>query len=201
MAGAGVPVPMSDVFGLAGHDLLNRVELATAMRARVNSCLRLLETIEFEITVFAKLAARRLRTDPGYAAVQTIPGIGASLGAVLVAEIGDVSRFSRPEQLASWAGLTPKHRESDTTVHRGPITKQGSKLVRWAAIEATQRIPAEHRLGAHRDRVAARRGRNIGKVAAARELTECVFYALRDGHVRRLDAGSVARQPARQAAA
>ena len=39
-------------------------------------------------------------------------------------------------------GLTPRHRESDTTVHRGPITKQGSALVRWAAIEAVQRIPA-----------------------------------------------------------
>jgi transposase len=36
-----------------------------------------------------------------------------------VAEIGDVTRFGRPEQLCSWAGLTPRHHESDTTVHRG----------------------------------------------------------------------------------
>jgi hypothetical protein len=42
------------------------------------------------------------------------------------------------------------------------------------------------RLAAVRDRVAARRGRNIGTVAAARELVEMVFYALRDHHVRRL---------------
>jgi hypothetical protein len=43
---------------------------------------------------------------------------------VFVTEIGDIPRFGAPEQLTSWAGLTPKHHESDTTVHRGRITKQ-----------------------------------------------------------------------------
>ncbi|MEU5726634.1 transposase [Micromonospora sp. NPDC047738] len=46
------------------------------------------------------------------------------------AEIGEVDRFGGPAQLASWAGLTPRHRESDLVVHRGQITKQGSTLVR-----------------------------------------------------------------------
>jgi transposase len=54
------------------------------------------------------------------------------LAAVFVAEIGDVARFARPQQLCSWAGLTPRHRESDTKVHRGHITKQGPVLVRTA---------------------------------------------------------------------
>jgi transposase len=56
--------------------------------------------------------------------------VGPILAAVFVAEIGEVSPFRRAAQLASWAGLTPKHHESDTTVHRGRITKQGSRLVR-----------------------------------------------------------------------
>ncbi|MGH8959641.1 MAG: hypothetical protein ACRDWT_00285 [Jatrophihabitantaceae bacterium] len=42
------------------------------------------------------------------------------------------------------------------------------------------------RIGAYRDRVAERRGPNIGKVAAARELIDLVYYALRDGIVRRI---------------
>ncbi|WP_394328220.1 transposase [Couchioplanes caeruleus] len=41
--------------------------------------------------------------------------------------MGDVTRFATPAHLTSWAGLTPKHRESDTVVHRGPITKQGQR--------------------------------------------------------------------------
>ena len=69
--------------------------------------------------------------------------------------------------------------------HRGRISKQGSRLVRWAAVEAVQRLSKHTYIGGYRDRIAARRGRNIGNVAAALELIECVYYALRDGACRR----------------
>src|SRR5690348_408511 len=184
LAGAGVQVVMSDLFGVAGQDLLASIQLTPESRARVDSALRVITGLDFEVELFGKLVAGRLRTDPGYQAIQALPGVGPVLAAVFVAKIGDVGRFRRAEQLASWAGLTPKHHESDTTVHRGPITKQGSRLVRWAAIEAVQRVSSATRLGQVRDRVAAHRGRNIGVVAAARELTELVFYGLRDGRLR-----------------
>ncbi len=186
LAGAGVQVAATDLFGVGGRELLGRVGLAPAMRAKVNSALRLIDSFDFEIDTFSRLVTGRLRGDAGYIAVQTIPGVGPLLAAVFVAEIGDVHRFPGPAQLTSWAGLTPRHRESDTTVHRGRITKQGAKLVRWAAVEAVQRLGAQTRIGAFRDRVAERRGRNQAKVAAARELVECVYYGLRDHHIRRL---------------
>jgi len=103
------------------------VRLALAMRVRVDSCLRLIADIDVEIDTFGQLAGNRLRHDSGYAAVQTIPGMGPTLGAVFVAEIGDVRRFRGPTQLTSWAGLTPRHRESATAVHGGRITKPGSR--------------------------------------------------------------------------
>src|SRR5665647_2092497 len=95
--------------------------------------------------------------------------------------------FASAPKLTCWAGLTPRHHESDTHVHRGRITKQGSRLVRWAAIESVKTITAGTPAGALRERVADRRGRNIGSVAAARRQLEFVFYALRDGHVRALE--------------
>jgi transposase len=184
LAGAGVHVPMSDLFGIGGQQLLAEARLCSESRARVDSAMRVITALDFEIELFTKLVAGRLRTDPGYQAIQVIPGVGPVLAAVFVAEIGDIARFAKAQQLASWAGLTPKHHESDTTVHRGRITKQGSRLVRWAAVEAVQRVSAHTRLGQVRDQVGARRGRNIGVVAAARELTTLVFYGLRDGHIR-----------------
>jgi transposase len=185
LAGAGVQVPMSDLFGPGGQQLLAATRLVVESRSRVDSLLRMITALDFEIDTFARLLGGRLRTDPGYRAIQVIPGVGPLLAAVFVAEIGDITRFSRPQQLASWAGLTPKHHESDTTIHRGRITKQGSRLVRWAAVEAVQRVPAHTRLGQIRDRVGQRRGsRNIGAVAAARELITLVFYGLRDHHIR-----------------
>ena len=201
LAGAGVQVLMSDLFGAAGQDLLASIRLTPESRARVDSALRLITSLDFEIELFGKLVAGRLRTDPGYQAIQAIPGVGPVLAAVFVAEIGDIGRFHRAEQLASWAGLTPKHHESDTTVHRGPITKQGSRLVRWAAVEAVQRVPGHTRLGRVRDQVAHRRGRNIGIVAAARELTELVFYGLRDHRIRALSTATTPATPATRPAA
>lgn len=147
LAKCGVQVVMSDLFGMEGTALLDTLDLPVPFAARVTSLRRLIEALEFEIDLFAGMVRGRLARDPGYAAVQTIPGIGPVLGAVLVAEIGDVSRFDRPEQLTSWAGLTPKHHESDTHVHRGRITKQGSRLVRWAAVESVQILPKSSTVG------------------------------------------------------
>ena len=184
LAKCGIQVLMSDLFGVKGTELLDRLDLPAPYASRIRSQRRIMELLDFEIDHFAGMVRGRLAADPGYVAVQTIPGIGPTLGALLVAEIGDVTRFTRPEQLTCWAGLTPKHHESDTHVHRGRITKQGSRLVRWAVVESVQILPKTTRVGQIRDQVAARRGRNIGVVAAARRQLEYVYYALRDHHVR-----------------
>lgn len=188
LAGAGVPVPMSDLFAGDRPAPLTSARLSPVEDWRVRSLLRMIELADEEISRFEALARGPLARHPGYRVLQTVPGVGPVLAGVFVAEIGEVARFAGPEQLASWAGLTPRHHESDTSVRRGHITKQGSRLVRWAAVEAVQRVPATSRIGQRRERVAARRGRNIGKVAAARELIHLVFYGLRDGHVRALAA-------------
>jgi len=186
LAKCGVRVAMSDLFGVAGTALLDGLVLPAPYAARIGSLRRVMDLLDFEIDLFAGMVRGRLATDPGYAAVQTIPGIGPTLGAVFVAEIGEVTRFASAEKLTCWAGLTPRHHESDTHVRRGPITKQGSRLVRWAAVESVQMLPKTSHVGQIRDNVAARRGRNIGVVAAARRQLEYVYYALRDHHVRAL---------------
>jgi hypothetical protein len=58
----------------------------------------------------------------------------------------------------------------------------GSRLVRWTAVEAVQRVPGYTRLGQTRDRVGERRDRNIGTMADARQLLTLVFDGLRDHH-------------------
>ncbi len=186
LAKCGVQVLMSDLFGIAGNDLLDRVPLPGPYAARVQSLRGLIEDLEEEIDLFERLTRGRLAADPGYTAVQQLPGVGPILAAVFTAEIGDVTRFRSAPQLACWAGLTPKHHESDTHVHRGRITKQGSRLVRWAAVESVNRLGPTTVVGGYKARVADRRGKNIGTVAAARKQTEYVFYALRDHHVRAL---------------
>jgi transposase len=190
LAKQGVRVPMSDLFGAAGSRLLEGLRLERAYALRVASLRRLLAVYDQETAMLGGEISSALAGDAGYLALQTIPGVGPVLAAVFVAEIGEVGRFSGAPQLCCWAGLTPRHRESDTTVRRGPITKQGPRLVRWAAVEATQRLPAGSKQAADFHRIAGRRGKGIGRVAAARRLLTLVYYGLRDGHLRCLASAS-----------
>ncbi|BAH55492.1 IS110 family transposase [Rhodococcus opacus] len=192
LAKAGVLIPVSDLFGVTGRAKLARVPLGDAYAQRVTSLLELIDVLDAHEARFTAGIAGELHHHRGYTAIQALPGVGPTLAAVFVAEIGDVHRFADPAHLCSWAGLTPKHRESDTVVHRGHITKQGSKLVRWAAVEAIQRHPDTSKISADRKRIEARRGRNIAKVAAARKLLTLVYYGLRDGHIRALSHGQTA---------
>lgn len=184
LAKKGVAVPMSDLFGVAGTKLLDVVELERGFSIRVESLRDLLEFLEREIEMLDRAIHGELRHDPRYVALQRLPGIGPVTAAILIAEIGEIERFPSPEKLCSWAGLTPKHRESDMTVHRGQITKQGSRFVRWVMVEAVKRQGSTSILGSHKERIAERRGKRIATVAAARRLLTLVFYALRDGELR-----------------
>jgi transposase len=184
LAKEGVRVPMSDLFGVGGQVLLDKVHLAEAYRLRVESLRDLIDHINREIAMLEEQTAPYFAGDLGYHAVQAIPGVGPVLAAVFVAEIGDISRFTSARHLCSWAGLTPTHKESDVTVHRGHITKQGSRLVRWAAVEAVVRQRADTPIRRHHRNVGERRGTQIGRVAAARKLLILVYYGLRDGEIR-----------------
>jgi hypothetical protein len=69
--------------------------------------------------------------------------------------------------------------ESDERVRRGHITKQGSPLVRWAAVEAVARQRGDTSIRAHHLKVGESRGKQIGRVAAARKLLILVYYGWR----------------------
>ena len=188
LAKCGIPVTHSDIFGRGGGVWLDGLPLPQPYAGKVASLRALISVLDGEITRLEAQAAAMLGGDKGYAAVRTLPGIGAVLGAVIIAEIGDVTRFRKPGQLCSWAGLTPRHHESDLKVIRGHVSKQGSRMLRWALTEAVQHQPAGTRPREVKDEIIARRGeeaRNIAKTAAARELLVQVFYLMRDGYLRR----------------
>jgi transposase len=151
---------------------------------RVESLRDLLEIYERELALVERALHSRLADHKGYTAIQALKGVGRVTAAIMVAEIGEVGRFPDARHLCSWAGLTPTHRESDTKVHRGHISKQGSTLVRWAAIEAVARYHGGAPIAPAFMRIAKRRGVMIARVAAARKLLGLIFYGLRDGEIR-----------------
>jgi transposase len=184
MAKEGVLPGVTDMFGPKGQRFLDAMELADAYLVRVESLRDLIERYDREVGMLERRIHELLRDDRGYQAIQALDGVGRTLAAIFVTEIGDVSRFRSPEALCSWAGLTPRHRESDTKVVHGKITKQGSKLVRWAALEAIVRYHGGPPLRDGFHRIAERSGTNKARIATARRLMTLVYYGLRDGEIR-----------------
>ena len=184
MAKQGILPQLDDMFGPGGQVLLDKMDLPQPYRYRVDSLRRLIELFDDEVDIAEGQARKRLARHCGYRAVQAIHGVGPVTAAIFVAEIGDISRFADARHLCSWAGLTPSHHESDDKAQRGHITKQGSTLVRWAAVESVVRYHGGAPIAPALMRIKERRGTPIARVAAARKLLALVFYGLRDGEVR-----------------
>lgn len=183
----GVIPTLSTLWGPAGDGYLTEIALREPYRYKTDSLRELIDHYDAEVARLDPMIHHRLSDHPGYRTVQQLSGVGRVFAAVFVAEIGDIDRFGRPERLCCWAGLTPRHRQSDDKVYRGSITKQGSTLVRWAAIEAVARYRGGAPIRDTYRRIAARRGTKIARVAAARRLLTLVFYGLRDGEIRCLN--------------
>jgi transposase len=64
LAKCGVQVLMTDLFGLSGTELLNRLDLPAPYAARIASLRRVMDGLDFEIDVFTRLARAGLAGDP-----------------------------------------------------------------------------------------------------------------------------------------
>ena len=139
--------------------------------------------IAFATTLIAPLekALRALaRSDPRVGALRELPGIGYIVGLIVVAEIGDITRFSSARKLCAWAGLTPAVKNSDRKVRHGHITKQGSVWVRWAMVEAAHVAAHRPPFAAVHAGIAQRRGNKIATVAVARKLLARCYHKLQE---------------------
>lgn len=122
-------------------------------------------------------AEQRRRESP-----RSAPGIGEITTEVVLAEVGDITRFRSNKQVVSYVGLAPGRRESAGKTRDLGITKQGSPLLRWVLVEAAWRAirRSPYWRGIYQS-LKQRRGGRRAIVAVARRLL-CVLVALlRDG--------------------
>jgi transposase len=202
LAKHGIANEHSDLFGKGGREFLAGLELRDAPRRRLDSLISLICDFDREIQTTTEEIEQRAKADDRVEVLCQIRGVGRYTAMLIIAEIGDIHRFPTARHLCSWAGLTPSVRSSDGKSRIGHITRQGSPALRWALVEAAQKITTGS--GPLRDkfeRIAKRRGRKIAKVAVAREILTLAFYGLRDGEIRCLARRSRASAKEKLAAA
>ncbi len=119
-----------------GRGWLAELALPAASREIVTDCLAVIDGLAPVIDRIDGELHARAKADPRVKALRTLPGVGEFTALVMVAEIGDITRFGSARKLASWAGLTPTVRGSDLKVRHGNISKQGSAAAVLAAILA-----------------------------------------------------------------
>jgi transposase len=93
-----------------GRAWLACLELPTVSREVVDDGLGLIDAVEARVDRLDWEIRQRARSDPRVKVLAQLPGIGPFTALVILAEIGDVSRFGSGPKLASWAGLTPTGR-------------------------------------------------------------------------------------------
>jgi len=163
-----------------GRAWLASLELPAVSRQVIDDALAVIDALQQPIDRLDREVHQRARSEPAVQVLTQLPGVGVFTALVLLAEIGDITRFGSARKLASWAGLTPMVRGSDRMVHHGHISKQGSAWVRWVLCEAAQTAKRHPDFAATYQAIAKRRGKKIATTAIARKLLTRAWHLLTD---------------------
>jgi transposase len=169
-------------FSKRGINWLKSVDfLSWSDKLAMDSNVAIIELLDMQIEVFTKKIASIVVGDDKTKLLMTVPGIDYVTALTIIAEIVDVKRFSTPWKLVSYAGLAPSRRESgqQTSSIGMRITKQGSKTLRYAMVEAANTaLRDDERLGKFYRRIAERRGPQKARVATAKEMLVIIWHIL-----------------------
>jgi len=117
--------------------------------------------------------------------LQSLPGVGMILSAVIALEVGDVTRFGNAEGLASYAGTVPRVHSSGGRVRYGPLRPDVNRYLKWAFAEAANSVALNYSRRPERhvsciySKIRERRGHQKAIGAVARHLAEAAFHVLR----------------------
>ena len=177
LAGELVAVPFAKLFDKL--DWLKSVPLLSQPRAFVDSDLRLLESLDAEIAMLDKELAGQAWQDEKVKLLLTLPGVDYHVAMTLLGALGDISRFKDGDHAASYLGLAPSTHQSAGHCYHGPITKQGSSVLRWALVQAAHRAAISPQFQDYYQRQRERHGAGKAAVALARKLAVIAFYRWR----------------------
>jgi transposase len=163
-----------------GRAWLAALELPAVSREVIDDDLALTDALQQPIGRLDREVRQRARSDPRVQVLTRLPGVGEFTALVLLAEIGDISRFGSARKLAAWAGLTPTVRGSDRTVRHGHISKQGPAWARWVLCQAAQTAKRHPDFAPGYQAIAKRRGSKIATTAIARKLLTRAYHLLTD---------------------
>ncbi len=164
----------------AGQKLLGALPLKPWAGRRREDLLKLMSTLNEQIIPLDQAVGEAAERDPQARLLMTQPGVGPVTSLAFVLTMGEVSRFPRGKQVASYLGLIPREYSSGGHQRFGSISKQGNRFLRMLLVEAAQvavrRDPQLRKEYLHRCHT---KPKGVAKVAAARKLAIRLYWMLR----------------------
>ncbi len=141
--------------------------------------IRLIQNIQEELVLLDKQLKSLM--DEMNSPIVSIPGISYRLGSIILAEIGDITKFSSPAKLLAFAGLDPStHQSGNYTATQSRMVKRGSKYLRWAILQAARLVAM--RTPAFKDylskKLAEGKHYNVAMSHTAKKLLRVIFALL-----------------------
>jgi transposase len=177
---------ISDIFGSRGREQMASTiqQLPSQTRYTLRCLLRELDMVEGQIQRIEKRMKKVFSETEQVRRLMSLPGIGFILAVTIANEIGDISRFSTPQKLASYAGTVPRVHSSGGHTRYGKLRSDVNHYLKWAFSEAGNSIAVNHKRFPFRHtsklyrRIRARKGHAKAVGAVGRHLAEASFWIL-----------------------
>jgi transposase len=156
-----------------------RKYLLSMQDPKINTYLKIIESLNKDIYDVKKLICQIPDYKKQAELLKSMVGIGDIASYMILAEIGDITRFSSPEKLCSYAGIVPSISQSGNKSYNYGITKQGSKWLRWILIQcchaAVQKQCRFQRFYYH---LSSKKPKSVAMTATARKMLVYIWYML-----------------------
>jgi len=152
-------------------------EVALAVKAN----LMVMRSLETEIAVVERVVKERIKLRPGYRYLLTVNGIGQTLALTIMLETGDIGRFPKVGNFASYCRCVGSEKLSNGKRKGTGNTKNGNKYLSWTFVEAANfAIRFDPLIARYYQRKKAKTHRVVAIKAVAHKLSRACYYVMRD---------------------
>ena len=157
--------------------LLKEEYLLLSAQANLNIIAFLIQ----QIKALEKAIKKKVKLDKAFEQLMTVPGIGFILAMTIMLEVGDISRFAKVGNFASYCRCVSSQRLSDGKSKGSGNRKNGNRYLSWAFVEAAQLGRRySQRFGRYYDRKAAQTNTIVATKALSNKLARICYYIMRD---------------------
>ncbi len=159
------------------RQLLKEEYLLLSAQANLNIIAFLIQ----QIKALEKAIKKKVKLDKAFEQLMTVPGIGFILAMTIMLEVGDISRFAKVGNFASYCRCVSSQRLSDGKSKGSGNRKNGNRYLSWAFVEAAQLGRRySQRFGRYYDRKAAQTNTIVATKALSNKLARICYYIMRD---------------------